>query len=57
MENKEFNLNDLDLIDKEATGEEFVDSKHGRIVEVKQIAFYDITVYEDGYEKNFYIGD
>lgn len=57
MENKEFNLNDLDLIDKEATGEEFVDSKHGRIVEVKQIAFYDITVYEDGYEKKFYIGD
>lgn len=30
---------------------------HGKVVDFRQEAFYDVTVYEDGYEDRFYIGD
>ena len=33
------------------------DPVHGAVVKREQTAFYDITYYEDGYEKEFYIGD
>ena len=31
--------------------------EHGEIVSFRQEAFYDITVYADGYEDRFYVGD
>lgn len=31
--------------------------KHGKVVDFRQTAYHDITVYEDGYEDWFYIGD
>ncbi len=30
---------------------------HGKLVEVRQEAYHDVYVYEDGYEERFYIGD
>lgn len=30
---------------------------HGEVVERRCLAFYDVVVYEDGYEDWFYIGD
>ena len=30
---------------------------HGEVVEVQQLAFHDVTIYEDGHEESFYIGD
>jgi len=31
--------------------------KHGKIIDTHFEAFHDVTVYEDGYEERFYIGD
>lgn len=49
----------LDMIDTipEAEWNTQRDPVHGAVVKREQIAFYDITYYEDGYEKEFYIGD
>ena len=30
---------------------------HGKVVERRCEPFYDVTVYEDGYESRFYVGD
>lgn len=30
---------------------------HGRIVETRFEPYHDVTVYEDGYEERFYIGE
>lgn len=30
---------------------------HGKIIERRCEAFYDVTVYEDGYEDRYYLGD
>ena len=30
---------------------------HGRVVETRFDPYHDVTVYEDGYEERYYIGD
>mgnify|MGYP006990143845 CR=1 FL=1 len=30
---------------------------HGKVVGYRQEAFYDVTVYADGYEYRYYVGD
>lgn len=30
---------------------------HGKVVETRMEPFYDVTVYEDGYEDRYYVGD
>ena len=32
-------------------------SDHGKVVDYRFEAFFDVLVYEDGYEERFYIGD
>lgn len=31
--------------------------EHGALVEVRQEAYCDVKIYEDGYEERYYIGD
>lgn len=37
--------------------EEYTDPLHGLVVETRFDPYHDVTVYEDGYESGFYIGD
>lgn len=37
--------------------EEPTPSEHGKVVDYRCEAFYDVTVYEDGYEDRYYVGD
>lgn len=37
--------------------EEFVHPVHGRIVETRFDPYHDVTIYEDGHEERYYIGD
>lgn len=30
---------------------------HGKVIETRMEAYHDVTVYEDGYEDRYYIGD
>lgn len=32
-------------------------AEHGALVEVRMEAYYDVRVYEDGFEERYYIGD
>ena len=52
------NLEALDLAFEEI-GEviEYRHPVHGKIVDVRFDSWRDVTVYEDGYEESFYIGD
>lgn len=34
-----------------------IEEPHGKLVELRQVAYHDIYVYEDGYERRVYIGD
>lgn len=36
---------------------EFIHPEHGRIIETRFDPYHDVTVYEDGYEERYYIGD
>ena len=36
---------------------DFVHVDHGRIVDTRFDAYHDVTVYEDGHEERYYIGD
>lgn len=54
----------LDIFLSACTGEidppeekEFVHPIHGRVVETRFDAYHDVTVYEDGHEERYYIGD
>ena len=42
---------------EEPDPEEFVHPVHGKIVDTRFDPYHDVTVYEDGYETRFYIGD
>lgn len=37
--------------------EEYRHPVHGRVVSTRFDPYHDVTVYEDGYEERFYIGD
>ena len=41
---------------KSAYWEKFY-QQHGALVEVRQEAYYDVKIYEDGFEERYYIGD
>lgn len=41
----------------ESEEKEFVSPVHGRIVEKRFDPYHDVTVYEDGHEERYYIGD
>lgn len=54
-------LNDIGLLYDEAAADHIIISNmektHGKIVDRRVEPFHDVTVYEDGYEERFYIGD
>ena len=33
------------------------DAVHGKVIDFRFDAYHDVTVYEDGYEEKYYIGD
>lgn len=35
----------------------FNEKRHGKIVSTRFEPYHDVTVYEDGYEERYYIGD
>ena len=43
--------------EREDDGEEYVDPEHGRIVDMRYDMYHNVTVYEDGYEERYNIGD
>lgn len=45
-------------MEEQASKHKFTEENpHGKVVEVRQEAYHDVTVYEDGYEERFYIGE
>lgn len=36
---------------------EYIHPVHGRVVGTRFDAYHDVTVYEDGHEERYYIGD
>ena len=45
---------DIDVPELEG---EYIHPVHGRIVETRFDPWHDVTVYEDGHEERFYIGE
>lgn len=37
--------------------EEIINNEHGKLVQIRFDAYYDVYIYEDGHEEYFYIGD
>lgn len=51
-----FDINEIfDLMEQEPNGE--VVGEHGKLIEYRFEPYYDVKVYEDGYEDWYYIGD
>ena len=42
---------------EESKQKEYAHPVHGKIVDIRFEAYHDVTVYEDGHEERFYIGD
>ena len=58
LENEDEEENELDFLDMVVDDEiEYRHPIHGKVVNVRFEAFHDVTVYEDGYEERFYIGE
>lgn len=51
---KEFNLQNCKENEEK---QEYIDPVHGRVVKQYFAPYHDVTVYEDGYEDWFYIGE
>ena len=43
--------------EEEEKEEEYIHPEHGRVVSVRQEPYHDVTVYEDGHESWYYIGE
>ncbi len=50
-------MDELDEFFNDEVDPNYTHPVHGKIVETRFEPYHDVTVYEDGYEEKYYIGD